>query len=102
MKIYFQGRSKFDNGKKDAFGAWGSGVSGDKEFCKLLATMTMARLDPKRENTLLVVADILVVIKNHFGFLNGREKSFVALAFIRKNIIIIIGAWKYQQFFSCL
>ena len=29
-----------------------SGVSGGKEFCKLLVTMTMARLDPKRENTL--------------------------------------------------
>ena len=80
----------------------GSGGSGGKEFGKLLATMTMARLDPKRENTLLVVAEILVVIKNHFGFLNGREKSFVALEFIRKNKIIIIGAWKYQQFFSCL
>ena len=80
----------------------GSSGSGGKEFAKLFTTMTMARLDPKRENTLLVVADILVVIKNHFGFLNGREKSFLALEFIRKNNIIIIGAWKNQQFFSCL
>ena len=81
-------------GKRMPLVLGGSGGSGRKEFCKLLATMTMARLDPQAQK---------YSCGDHFGtFLNGREKSFLALEFIRKNNIIIIGAWKYQQFFSCL
>ena len=41
----------------------GSGVSGDKEFAKLLATMTIARLNPQaRKNTFREKVNFLINI----------------------------------------